>query len=232
MKLTICILFVLLIAAACSRQGDETRVSSLESRGDSVSYSIGINLGAGLKSQDIEVNTQILKQGIMDGYLDREPVLAEPEYRQVLRTFQQDLRREQRAATSRDTEVNQAAGEIFFEENATKDGVVTLPSGLQYRIITKGDGPSPLATDNVVVHYTGKLLDGTVFDSSVERGSPATFRLNQVIKGWNEGLQLMKVGSKYELFIPSQLAYGPKGSGGKIKPNQSLIFEVELLEIK
>ena len=109
---------------------------------------------------------------------------------------------------------------------------MTLASGLQYRIITDGDGPKPSATDNVLVHYTGKLLDGTVFDSSVERGSPATLRLNKVIKGWQEGLQLMEVGSKYELFIPSQLAYGHKGSGGKIKPNQSLIFEVELLEIK
>ncbi len=232
MKSTVCILSVLLIVAACSRQGDEARVSSLETRVDSVSYSIGINLGAGLKSQDIEVNTQILKQGIMDGYLDRESVLAEPEYRRVLMTFQQDLRREQQATSSRESEVNKAAGEIFLEENATKDGVVTLPSGLQYRIITKGDGPSPLASDNVVVHYTGKLLDGTVFDSSVERGSPATFRLNQVIKGWTEGLQLMKVGSKYELFIPSHLAYGSRGFGGKVKPNQSLIFKVELLEIK
>jgi FKBP-type peptidyl-prolyl cis-trans isomerase FklB len=232
MKSTVCILSVLLIVAACSRQGDEVRVSSLESRMDSVSYSIGINLGAGLKSQDIEINSQILKQGFMDGYLDREPVLAEPEYRRVLMTFQQDLRREQQATTSREAEVNKAAGEIFLKENATRKGVVTLPSGLQYRIITKGDGPSPSATDNVVVHYTGKLLDGTVFDSSVERGSPATFRLNQVIKGWTEGLQLMHVGSKYELFIPSHLAYGPRGSGGKVKPNQSLIFKVELLEIK
>ncbi len=232
MKSTVCILSVLLIAAACSRQGDEPRVSSLESQVDSISYSIGMNLGTGLKDQGIEVDTGILKQGIMDAYLDREPVLAEPEWRRVLMTFQQDLRREQRATTSREAEVNQAAGEIFFEENATRDGVVTLPSGLQYRIIAEGAGPSPLATDNVVVHYTGKLLDGTVFDSSVERGSPATFRLNQVIKGWTEGLQLMKVGSKYELFIPSQLAYGLQGSGRKIKPNQSLIFEVELLEIK
>ena len=147
-------------------------------------------------------------------------------------SFQLELRSEQRQTTSRDAAVNQAAGEIFFEENANRDGVVTLPSGVQYRIITDGDGPKPSATDNVLVHYTGKLLDGTVFDSSVERGSPATLRLNQVIKGWQEGLQLMEVGSKYELFIPSHLAYGRKGSGGKIKPNQSLIFEVELLEIK
>ncbi len=232
MKSTVGILFVLLIVATCSRQGDERRVSNLESRADSVSDSIGMNLWNGLKTQGVEVNTAILKQGIMDAYLDREPILTEPQWRLVLRTFQQDLRREQQAATSRDAEVNKAAGEIFFEENATREGVVTLPSGMQYRIITEGDGPSPLTTDNVVVHYTGKLLDGTVFDSSVERGSPATFRLNQVIRGWTEGLQLMKVGSKYELFIPSQLAYGPKGSGGKIKPHQSLIFEVELLEIK
>lgn len=232
MKPMICIGLGLLIAAACSPRGDETRVSNLESRADSVSYSIGMNLGSGLKNQSVEVNTAILKQGIMDAYLDREPVLTEPEWRRVLTLFQSEMRREQRATAARDAEVNKAAGEIFLEENATRDGVVTLSSGLQYRIITEGDGPTPLATDNVVVHYTGKLLDGTVFDSSVERDSPATFRLNQVIKGWTEGLQLMKVGSKYELFIPSQLAYGAKGSGGKIKPNQSLIFEVELLEIK
>lgn len=232
MKTTVCILSVLLIVGACSRQGDETRVSSLESRADSVSYSIGMNLGNGLKTKGVEINSAILKQGIMDAYLDREPILAEPQWRLVLREFQLALRREQQQTAARDAEVNQAAGEIFFEENATRDEVVTLPSGLQYRIIEEGDGPKPLASDNVVVHYTGMLLDGTVFDSSVERGSPATLRLSQVIKGWKEGLQLMNVGSKYELFIPSQLAYGPKGSGGKIKPNQSLIFEVELLEIK
>ncbi len=232
MKSTVCILSVLLIAAACSRQGDETRVTNLGSRADSVSYSIGMNLGAGLKHQGVEVNTAILKQGIMDAYLDREPVLAEPEWRRVLMLFQGEMRRKQQETAARVAEVNKAAGEAFLKENANRDGVVTLPSGLQYRIIAEGDGPSPLVTDNVVVHYTGKLLDGTVFDSSVERGSPATFRLNQVIKGWTEGLQLMNVGSKYEMFIPSDLAYGPKGSGGKIKPNQSLIFEVELLEIK
>ena len=232
MKPTVCIGLGLLFVAACSRSGDETRVSNLESRLDSVSYSIGMNLGASLKKQGVEVNTAILKQGIMDAYLDREPIMAEPQWRFVLRSFQLELRSEQRQTVSRDAAVNQAAGEIFFEENANRDGVVTLPSGLQYRIIIDGDGPKPSATDNVLVHYTGKLLDGTVFDSSVERGSPATLRLNKVIKGWQEGLQLMEVGSKYELFIPSQLAYGHKGSGGKIKPNQSLIFEVELLEIK
>lgn len=232
MKPMLCIGLGLLIVAACSRPGDETRVSNLESRLDSVSYSIGMNLGASLKKQGVEVNTAILKQGIMDAYLDREPIMAEQQWRRVLRSFQLELRSEQRQTTTRDAAVNQAAGEIFFEENANRDGVVTLPSGLQYRIIIDGDGPKPSATDNVLVHYTGKLLDGTVFDSSVERGSPATLRLNRVIKGWQEGLQLMEVGSKYELFIPSHLAYGRKGSGGKIKPNQSLIFEVELLEIK
>ncbi len=232
MKSAIFVALAVLMVAACSRSGEIKKVDKLASRIDSVSYSIGLNMGSGLKNQEIEIQTDALMQGIIDAYQERELLLEESEWQQVLRTFQTDLRTKQRESMDEEGEANMQKGAAFLIANAKKKGVVALPSGMQYKVIQEGDGPQPVATDNVVVHYTGKLLDGTVFDSSVERGEPATFRLNQVIKGWTEGLQLMSVGSKYELYIPSDLAYGARGSGGRIQPNQTLIFEVELLEIK
>ena len=232
MKSAIFLGLAVLLATACSNSDEIKKVDSLASRIDSVSYSIGANLGTGLKREDIEIQTDALIQGILDAYQDREVLLEESEWQQVLRTFQSDLRTTQRESADQESEANMQKGAAFLLNNAEKEGVNTLPSGMQYKVIQEGDGPKPVATDNVVVHYTGKLLDGTVFDSSVERGEPATFRLNQVIKGWMEGLQLMSVGSKYELYIPSDLAYGPRGSGARIGPNMTLIFEVELLEIK
>ncbi|MEE9466340.1 MAG: FKBP-type peptidyl-prolyl cis-trans isomerase [Candidatus Neomarinimicrobiota bacterium] len=232
MKSAIYLALAVFMVAACSRSGEYKQVDSLTSRIDSVSYSIGLNLGSGLKNQEIEIQTDALMQGIVDAYQDRELLLEESEWQQVLRTFQSELRTKQRESADQEGEANMQKGEAFLRINAEKEGVIALPSGMQYKVIQEGDGPKPVATDNVVVHYTGRLLDGTVFDSSVERDEPATFRLDQVIKGWTEGLQLMSVGAKYELYIPSDLAYGSRGSGGRIKPNQTLIFEVELLEIK
>jgi len=165
-------------------------------------------------------------------YTGGETQIDEDQMRKVLTAFRTELRDKQQEVAQMKSESNKQAGEEFLAKNRSNDGVVETESGLQYKVIQSADGPSPTINDKVKVHYTGKLLDGTVFDSSVERGQPASFRLNGVIKGWTEALQLMRVGEKWELYIPGELAYGERGSGGKIGPNELLIFEVELLGIE
>jgi FKBP-type peptidyl-prolyl cis-trans isomerase FklB len=158
--------------------------------------------------------------------------MSDDEVKTTLTALQADMRKKQEEKMQLLGETNKKAGEDFLAANKTKDGIVTLPSGLQYKILTAGTGPKPTLTDSVVCNYKGTLLDGTEFDSSFKRGQPATFPVGQVIKGWTEALQLMPVGSKWQLFIPSDMAYGPRGSGPTIGPNSTLIFEVELISIK
>ncbi len=204
----------------------------LKSQKDSLSYSIGMNVGQNLKMQGLAVNPAILAKGMND-ILDSIPPLITAEQAQaVLMSSQQQMMAKQEETMKMKSEKNIKEGEVFLAENKKKDGVVTLPTGLQYRIITKGSGPKPAPTDTVTVHYRGTLIDGTEFDSSIKRGQPATFALNAVIKGWTDGLQLMPVGSKWNLYIPPDLAYSERGAGNVIPPNSTLIFEVELLSIK
>lgn len=205
-----------------------------ELKGDKekLSYSIGMDIGGNLKRQSVEVDPDLLAKGVKDSYGDGKTLLTEEEVRQAISDFQKSLTAKRMETMQKLGEKNKGEGAVFLAGNAKKEGVKTLPSGLQYREITPGTGKSPKATDTVTVQYKGTLLDGTEFDSSYKRGQPATFPVSGVIPGWTEALQLMKEGAKWELFIPSNLAYGERGAGGEIGPNATLIFEVELISVK
>lgn len=245
-------LLLLVCADASAQKGKKPAAAAtpaMKTSADSISYAIGLNLGKSLKENNITVTPAMVSAGVADG-LAGSPKLTDNQIQQVLVALQQELAARQAAQGGGQSHQapdqqgqnqvpqeqlaaqNKTQGEAFLAQNKTQQGVITTPSGLQYQVMTEGAGASPKATDNVKVHYTGMLLDGTVFDSSVQRGEPISFPLNGVIPGWTEGVQLMKVGSKHRLFIPSDLAYGPNGiPGSPIGPNATLVFEVELLGI-
>jgi FKBP-type peptidyl-prolyl cis-trans isomerase FklB len=206
----------------------EQPVAPLTTLKDRFSYALGMNLGTNLHQQSVEVDPDMLAQGMKDTLAGGATRLTLDEAQAALTEVQTDLHKKQQAKT----EANKTEGEAFLAANKTKEGVVTLPSGLQYKILQAGTGPKPAASDSVVCNYRGTLIDGTEFDSSYKRGQPATFPVGGVIKGWTEALQLMPVGSKWQLFVPSDLAYGARGAGANIGPNSTLIFEVELLSIQ
>ena len=197
---------------------------------DKVSYIIGMQIGGNLKKAEIDVNLELLMQGIKDTLQGKEPALSQAEMQKVYSAWQQSMRAKQLAKQKKEAAENLAAGTAFLEANKAKQGVKVLPSGLQYKVITEGTGNTPTANDKVKTNYRGTLIDGTEFDSSYKHGKPAEFRVKGVIKGWTEALQLMKAGSKWELYIPADLAYGERGRPG-IPPNSTLIFEIELLEV-
>jgi FKBP-type peptidyl-prolyl cis-trans isomerase FklB len=205
---------------------------TLKTQKDKASYALGMNFGTGLRKQSIDIDPAILARGLRDSFSSGKTLLTEDEAKAVLTQLQTDVRKKQQEMAQQLGDTNKKQGMEFLEANKTKDGVVTLPSGLQYKVLQEGTGPKPAATDTVVCNYRGTLLDNTEFDSSYKRGQPATFPVTGVIKGWTEALQLMPVGSKWQLFIPSELAYGERGAGGQIGPNSTLIFEVELLSIQ
>ena len=216
-------------AAAAKKSG----VTTLNTPKEKASYAIGMNWGNGLHRQGVEVDMPALMQGMKDAMAGTKTLLTEEEARAALMQLQSEVQAKQQAKAAQEGEANKKEGEAFLAANKSKEGVVTLPSGLQYKILKEGSGPKPKATDSVVCNYKGTLINGTEFDSSYKRGEPATFPVTGVIKGWTEALQLMPVGSKWQLFIPSDLAYGARGTpGGPIGPNSTLIFEVELLSIK
>lgn len=196
------------------------------------SYAIGVSIGSQLAEEGVEPDIDAFVAGLRDALAGNESKIPMRELQQVMADFQEDL--EQKAEVKRKQlgAANLKAGQEFLAQNARRKGVVTLPSGLQYEILVDGEGAVPKATDTVRTHYKGTLIDGAVFDSSHDRGQPAEFQVGGVIKGWVEALQLMKVGSKWKLFVPSDLAYGERGAGRKIGPNAVLIFEVELLGIE
>jgi FKBP-type peptidyl-prolyl cis-trans isomerase FklB len=208
----------------------------LTTRKEKFSYALGMNiasgLGANLKRQNVEVDWNLVAQGIKDGASGGKTRLTEEEAKSVLTDVQNDVRKEQQEKMKEAADKNKKEGEAFLAANKSKEGVKTLPDGMQYKVLTEGTGPKPTATDTVVCNYRGTLIDGTEFDSSYKRGEPATFPVSGVIKGWTEALQLMPVGSKWLLFIPSALAYGERGAGAEIGPDSTLIFEVELISIK
>ena len=199
---------------------------------EKLSYSIGMDIGGNLKRESVEVDPDLLAKGLKDSYGGGKTLLTEDEARQAIMTFQKTLMAKQAETMRKLGEKNKADGEKFLAENGKKEGVKALSSGLQYKVITPGTGKSTKSTDTVTVQYKGTLTDGTEFDSSYKRGQPATFLVSGVIPGWTEALQLMKEGAKWQLFIPSNLAYGERGAGREIGPYATLIFEVELISIK
>lgn len=213
--------------------------ADLKTEDDKVSYSVGFSMGSSFKEEELKMNLDILKQGLEDGFTGSKQILDEEEMKKTMTAFREKMRAKKQAEYMKrmeerkeQGEENKEKGKAFLEENKTKEGVVTLESGLQYKILQEGTGASPKATDTVKCQYKGTTIDGQEFDSSYKRGQPATFAVNRVIKGWTEGLQLMKEGGKWQFFIPAELAYGERGAGQNIGPNEVLIFEVELLEIE
>jgi len=194
---------------------------------DKISYIIGRDMAANLQKQGIDVEAEAFIQGMEEAMAGKPSVLSQAEVQQAMMALQQEVSQKQQAKSSG----NKKAGEDFLAENKNKEGVKTLPSGLQYQVLQAGKGKTPSKTDKVTTHYHGTLIDGTVFDSSYERGEPATFPVNGVIAGWTEALQLMQEGAKWRLFIPSNLAYGSRGAGSDIGPDSTLIFDVELISV-
>ena len=221
--------FILIVSAslvALPLFGQE-KSPQLKDQKDKVSYSIGMNIGFNLSRQKVDINPDILAAGIKDSIAGK-PQLTQDQVKDVMAQFEKDMEQKQKQAG----EKNKTEGAKFLEENKKKPGVKTTASGLEYKVEKEGSGPQPKPTDMVTVNYRGTLIDGTEFDSSYKRGQPATFPVTGVIKGWTEALQLMKVGSKYQLWIPPSLAYGERSVSPEIGPNAALIFEVELLDAK
>lgn len=223
--ISVCI--VLLFTIGCAEKKIE-----LKEQKDKESYSLGYQFGKNLKFQETEINFDVYMSGIRDALEGKEPRLTQEEIRSTINSLQQRLAATQQKAQKEKAEKNLAEGKAFLEENAKKEGITTLPSGLQYKVISEGFGRTPQKSDTVTVHYRGTFLDGTEFDSSASRGQPQSFRVDGVIPGWTEALQLMKEGAKWELFIPSALAYGERGIPQRIPPNSTLIFEIELVSIQ
>lgn len=223
---------VVLCALLVTVQAYGEEQSPLKDKKDKLSYAIGLDVGGALKRQSVDVNTDIFMQGVKDALSGGKKLLTDEEVRETMTAFSKELAAKQAEAMKKLGEKNKEEGEAFLAENKKKEGVKTLPDGLQYKVITEGKGATPKATDTVTVNYRGTFIDGKEFDSSYKRNQPATFAVNGVIPGWTEALQLMKEGSKWQLFIPAKLAYGERGAGGVIGPNATLIFEVELLSIK
>ena len=219
--------FVSLAVSGC-RGGSSAELESLEGRS---SYAIGVNFARGIERDEVPLDLDAFVQGVTDVLEGREPQLTDDEIGEAFQQLREQLQEQQEQQFAETARRNASEGEAYLAENGRRESVVTTESGLQYEVLNQGDGPRPSATDRVSVHYRGTLIDGTEFDSSYDSGQPATFPVNGVIRGWIEALQLMPVGSKYRLVIPSDLAYGESGSGATIGPNSTLVFEVELLEI-
>jgi FKBP-type peptidyl-prolyl cis-trans isomerase FklB len=223
LKLIVILGFLFLVSQA---QAQETPV--LKNQKDKVSYIIGMDIGNNLKKQSIDVDPNILAKGVKDALSGAKSLLAEKEIQETMGAFQKEMMVKKEEVGKQ----NKKEGETFLAENKKKEGVKTSPSGLQYKVIKAGSGKKPKSTDTVTVHYRGTLINGTEFDSSYKRGQSVSFQVSGVIPGWTEALQLMEEGAKWQLFIPSNLAYGERGAGGAIGPNATLIFEVELVSIQ
>jgi len=199
---------------------------------DRISYSVGYQIGGDFKKQNVELDPELLVKGINDALAGTEPVMAQEDMRETLMELKRKIVAAQQKDMKEKSEKNLAEGKAFLAENGKKEGVVTLPSGLQYKVIKEGAGASPTPDDTVSVHYRGTLIDGTEFDNSYARNEPAVFKADRVIPGWKEALQMMKEGGKWQLFIPPDLAYGERQAGQLIGPNSALLFEVELVSVK
>ncbi|PAW86627.1 MAG: hypothetical protein B9S33_07745 [Pedosphaera sp. Tous-C6FEB] len=205
---------------------------TLKDNKDKVSYSIGLNIAKSMKQEGLDINPDALAAAMKDVFAGAKPQLSEEEVQTVMQEFQKDMMAKRAKGQQEGLAKNKAEGEKFLADNKKKEGIKTTASGLQYKVIKDGTGKTPKATDTVSTHYRGTLISGKEFDSSYKRGEPAEFPVNGVIKGWTEALQLMKEGAKWQLFIPSDLAYGERGAGQDIGPNSTLIFDIELLKVK
>jgi FKBP-type peptidyl-prolyl cis-trans isomerase FklB len=223
------VLAVLLWGSGCTGKDQAPEMKDLK---DKVSYSIGLKIGRDFKTQQVEVNPELILKGMRDGLSDADPLLTEEQIKETMTTFQQEMMAREQTRREQAAGRNLAEGKKYQEEYAEQEGVVTLPSGLRYKVLAEGSGKQPAASDTVKVHYRGTLVDGTEFDSSYSRKQPAVFPVSRVIPGWTEALQLMKEGAKWQLVLPPELAYGEKGAGPHIGPNATLVFEVELLEVQ
>lgn len=219
------------LTAGCNSEEPAADSAKLESIDQRVSYLFGLNLAQQFKQDDVPLDVEAFAQAVRDVQGGVEPRLSEDDMKAAMQAFQDKQMAKHEESAKVVAEANQKEGEAFLAANKTKEGVVTTASGLQHKVITEGTGKQPTAADTVTVHYRGTLIDGTEFDSSYSRGEPVSFPLNGVIPGWIEGLQLMKEGGKSELYIPSELAYGPGGTQGPIGPNATLKFEVELIKV-
>ncbi len=231
MKIRVTLVMVAALAVAPLAASAADAPATLKTDKDKLSYSLGMDVANSFMRQNVEVDPAVFARGFADAYAGGPTALTEDEVKAEIMKLQKDLMAKQEAQMKDAAAKNKVAGDAFLAANAKKEGVVTLPSGLQYKVIKEGTGPTPTADDTVTVNYKGTLIDGTEFDSSYKRGQPATFPVKGVIPGWTEALQKMKVGSTWELFIPPSLAYGEKGAGRFIAPNSTLIFQVELLGI-
>jgi FKBP-type peptidyl-prolyl cis-trans isomerase FklB len=209
-----------------------TPAPAFKTQKEKVSYAIGMEMGKGLKGQGMDVDTSVLAQGLKDALSGAKPQMSEEELKQVITSLQQEMRQKQMQIQEAAAAENKTKGDAFLAENAKKDGVVALPDGLQYKILAAGQGKKPAETDTVLCNYKGTFLDGTEFDSSTQAGKPVPFEVKNVIPGFKEVLQMMPVGSKWQIFVPSNLAYGERGAGNVIGPNATLIFEIELVSIQ
>lgn len=232
--LAVLLLLAAVVVPACAQEGEEAAAAmndSNETRA-TASYAIGLNIGRNMNRQGIDFDVERLIAGLRDGMAGNEPAMSEEELQAAMQTFQKKVMAEQQAKMEEQAMENQAAGKAFLDENAKREGVQVTDSGLQYEVIEEGTGPQPADGDTVVVHYTGTLIDGTKFDSSRDRGEPATFPVDGVIAGFSEGLKLMKKGGKAKIYIPGSLGYGAQGAGGAIPPNATLIFDLELVDVQ
>jgi len=223
---------IMLCAVLVTTQVAAAEEQELKTQKERISYVVGLEMANNLKKNMIDLDVETLVRGVKDALSGAKPLMTEQERKETIVALQNELQAKQQELTKAIAEKNKKEGEAFLAENKNKQGVITMPSGLQYKILADGKGKSPKATDAVSVNYRGMLIDGTEFDSSYKRGQPETFVVNRIIPGWTEALQLMKPGSKWQLFIPPDLAYGERGTGGPIGPNAVLIFEVELISIK
>jgi len=205
---------------------------TLKTQKEKFSYAVGMKMGQNFKKQSVPVDASIYARGMKDALAGGKTLMTDEEAQTAIQAVQKDMQAKMQEKMKEAADANKKEGEVFLAANKGKEGIVTLPSGLQYKILKEGTGPKPTPTDSVVCNYSGKLLDGKEFDSSYKRGQPATFPVTGVIKGWTEALQLMPVGSKWQLFIPSDLAYGDRGAGADIGPGATLVFEVELMSIE
>jgi FKBP-type peptidyl-prolyl cis-trans isomerase len=233
-KVVIVLIGLVILLPFLSLATDEEKAADVELKSyeQKLSYMLGQQIGNNIKESPTEIDVDIFVRGIKDSLKGNKSLLSDEETNQIRQEFSRQIQESRNQKMAVQSEKNLKDGEAFLAENKKKEGIVTTDSGLQYKVLKKGDGPNPLATDKVTVHYRGTLLDGTEFDSSYKRGQPASFQVGGVIRGWTEALQLMNVGSKYQLFIPSDLAYGQRGAGQRIGPNSMLIFDVELLNIE